>query len=239
MRTSSRRNGLSVFLVALAACSSPTEPTPPSVPPPVTPSVRLVYAVPQDRSYRSDYSSAAESALADARAWYQTEMGGLTFALYRSSAEYCPLPESSEHYRVDTWTRVMTGVQACLPVEYNSPDFRWAIYADVEHECDAPGRIGAASRGVTILGHGDLEGLIGNIVENDCGKVEDMPVERYIGGLAHELGHTFGLPHPPGCVDNSSWCDYSCLMWMGYRLYPHTHLRDEDTAVLRDSPFFS
>jgi len=233
-----QRACLVALSVGLAACSSPTEPSPPPPPPPVMPSVRLVYAVPQDRSFRSDYSAAIAAAFPDIRSWYREQMDGLTFTLYRSTPEYCTLPETADFYRLDTWTRTFNGVQTCLPIEYNSPEFRWAVYADVEHECDAPGRIGAATRGVTILGSGDLEGLIGNIVVNDCGKVEDMPVERYVGGAAHELGHTFGLPHPPGCVDGSSWCDYSSLMWMGYRLYPHTHLREEDKAVLRASPFF-
>lgn len=226
-----------VLSAGLGACGSPTGPSPATTPP-TTPAVRLVYAVPQDRSFRADYGAAIAAAFADIQSWYRDQMDGLTFTLYLASPEHCTLPEAAAFYRLDTWTRTFSGVQTCVPATYDSPQFRWAIYADVEHECGAPGRIGAATRGVTILGRGDLEGLIGHSVVNDCGNVEDMPVERYVGGAAHELGHTFGLPHPPGCLDASAWCDYSSLMWMGYRLYPRTHLREEDKVVLRASPFF-
>lgn len=222
-----------IITAGLSACATPTASV--SLP---SPSVRVVYAVPGDRSFRADYSAAIAGAFTHIRSWYSEAMDGVTFTLHQSSPEHCRLPEAAAFYRLDTWTRVITGVQTCVPLTYDSPGFRWAIYADVEHACDTPGRIGAASRGVTILGNGDLEGLIGNTVVGDCGRVEDLPVERYLGGAAHELGHTFGLVHPPGCLDGSEWCDYACLMWMGYRLYPYTHLREADKAVLRASPFF-
>ncbi len=221
-----------------AGCGQP--PTGPSDPGagPLGPTVRLVYAEPQDRAFRADYPASVAMAFADLRAWYGAEIGGRTFTLFRPAPEYCRLPESADYYRLDTWTRVFNGVQACLPVAYNSPDFRWVIYADVEHECDAPGRIGAASRGVTILGSGDLEGLIGNTVVSDCGRVFNLPVGRYVGGAGHELGHTFGLTHPPGCNDGLASCEEACLMWLGYVVYPDTYLREADKDVLRASPFF-
>jgi hypothetical protein len=239
-----RSGGMRVCLFATAAVvagcgGSPTQPTDPTPPPSLGPTVRLVYAVPQDRAFRGDYPAAVTSAFADVRSWYASQLGGPTFTLFRADPDSCRLPEAADYYLTDTWTRVMNGVQACLPVAYDSPDFRWAIYADVEHECNAPGRIGAALRGVTILGSGDLEGLIGNTVVSDCGKVFNLPVERYIGGAAHELGHTFGLPHPPGCSEGLTSCEDACLMWLGYTLYPYTYLREEEKAVLRALPFFT
>ena len=30
---------------------------------------------------------------------------------------------------------------------------------------------------------------------------------RWIGGLAHELGHALGLLHPPGCEEGLASCD--------------------------------
>jgi hypothetical protein len=222
---------------AMTACGDshplPTQPTPPA-----GPTVRLVYAAPQDRPFRPDYSAAVQMAFADLRSWYRAQVGGKTFSLFRSEPEYCGLPGETSYYRVDSWTKVVTDVQGCVPLTYDSPDFRWILYADIEHECDAPGRIGAASRGVAIMGRGDLDGLVGDTVVTDCGKVVQLPVGRWIGGAGHELGHTFGLPHPPGCQEGLPTCDHGCLMWLGYLVYPNTYLRDEEKERLRTSPFF-
>jgi len=221
---------------AHAGCDhAPTRATPL---PPVGPSVRLVYAVPMDRALRPDYLDAMTSAVADLRGWYRDQVGNMTFSLHRAVPDVCPLPESAAFYLDDTWTRVVTGVQTCLPLVYDDPDFRWIVYADVAHRCNAPGRIGAASRGVAIMGSGDLEGLTGQPVVGDCGQLIDRPLGRWIGGAGHELGHTFGLSHPPGCAEGLPSCEDTCLMWLGYLLYPNTYLREPEKAQLRASPFF-
>ena len=229
-----------VLATLVAGCDSgrslPASPTPP--PGPSGPTVRLVYAVPQDRTYRADYAAAVQQAFGDIRSSYRDQMGGTTFTLFRAEPDYCALPRAGEAYLADTWTAVMSDVQGCVPVTYDDPAFRWVIYADVEHGCNAPGRIGAAMRGVTIMGRGDLNGLVGDPVVGDCGNPITMAVGRWVGGAAHELGHTFGLRHPPGCGEGLPECDRNCLMWLGYILYPATYLREEDKATLRQSPFF-
>ena len=62
-------------------------------------------------------------------------------------------------------------------------------------------------------------------------------VQSVYGGLARELGHVFGLPHPPGCEEGSPSCDTQALMWDGYDSYPNTYLRDDEKAVLLEVPF--
>lgn len=64
---------------------------------------------------------------------------------------------------------------------------------------------------------------------------------RWVGGLGHELGHGFGLPHPPGCdaPDPKVPCDTSALLWLGYASYPDAHLTVDDQAALAQSPFFA
>jgi hypothetical protein len=57
-----------------------------------------------------------------------------------------------------------------------------------------------------------------------------------MGGLAHELGHTFGLPHPVPCPGGSSDSAEMCL---GYITYPNTYLLPADKAILDASPFLS
>ena len=88
------------------------------------------------------------------------------------------------------------------------------------------------------MGSGDLEGLTGHPVVGDCGQLIDRPLGRWIGGAGHELGHTFGLTHPPGCAEGLPSCDDACLMWLGYLLYPNTYLREPEKVQLRVSPFF-
>jgi hypothetical protein len=61
---------------------------------------------------------------------------------------------------------------------------------------------------------------------------------RWVGGLGHELGHAFFLPHPPGCDDGLPECDETALLWVGYATYPDAHLTKADIATLTTSPFF-
>ena len=206
-------------------------------PRPATGHVRILYAVPADREFRSDYRQAVEHAAADLRRWLRRELGGWTFRLYRATPEDCRLGEPAGHYARYSWSRVVAGVQHCAPVSSHSMSTVWVIYADVLHECDAPERLGAATTGLTILPRQDLEGLIGNAIVGDCGDRWDLPVTRWIGGLGHELGHALGLPHPPGCEENAPSCDHDALMWAGYAAYPNTYLRDEEKEYLLESPF--
>ena len=70
---------------------------------------------------------------------------------------------------------------------------------------------------------------------------DNAPICRWVGGLGHELGHSFELPHPPGCDPGSSGpcTDPDSLLWTGYAMYPNTYLRQEDKDTLNQSPFFS
>ena len=133
----------------------------------------------------------------------------------------------------------MKDVQGCAPVGYRSARFTWVLYADVTHDCKAAGRLGAGTQGVTILPRQDMHGLIGARYFSDCGKEYKLPISRYVGGLAHEMGHAFGLPHPPGCDKGDRRCDKNALMWGGYVVYPRTYLRADEKKRLRRSPFFA
>ena len=68
---------------------------------------------------------------------------------------------------------------------------------------------------------------------------EPEPVSRLIGGLGHELGHAFGLPHPPGCDAGSPACPTQALMWLGYITYPNAFLLPEDKSTLLASQFIA
>ena len=80
---------------------------------------------------------------------------------------------------------------------------------------------------MAVLPAHDLRGLVG---------LEPLGVNRWIGGLGHELGHAFGLRHPPACEMS---CPFGPLMGLGYLTYPDAFLLPEDKAILNASPFFT
>ena len=206
-----------------------------------TGTVRMIYAAPADREFRSDYRDAIRHAIVDLQSWFRQQTGGLTFSLYDATPEQCQLSETADYYDQDTWPKVLVGVQHCAPVQGHTSSFTWVVYADLERVCGARGRLGAGGPGLTMLPREDLEGLIGNKLGyyGVCGGGPwPGPVTRWIGGLGHELGHAFGLLHPPGCDEGPPpMCDHNALIASGYGDYPDSYLRHDDKEALLRSPF--
>ena len=219
-------------------------------------SVRVLYVVPADKEFRNDYSDGLSRAIVDVQGWYRRQLDGLTFDIYSVIPEQCHLPGNEEYYsRVDPWQKVLDDVQSCAPVVAGvsvtdliprdgplpgSSRFTWLLYIDVVEACD--GRkgqgFGAGWDGVAMMGSGDLEGLSNPGPYSACdGGPWEGTFGRWMGGTAHELGHTFLVPHPPGCEEGLPTCDHQALMWNGYENYPDTYLRDDEKAILRRSPF--
>ncbi len=211
--------------------------------------VRVLYAVPSGRKFRSDYREAIQHAIVDLQSWYRRELGGQTLSLYNATPEQCELSGTEQFYARHSWQRVIDGVRDCAPVRARTSMYVWVVYVDVETLCLPGGglggyhqgynQLGRGALGLTILSREDLEGLIGEkLVYTKCGRGPwSGPAWRWIGGLGHELGHTLGLSHPPGCDQNLPKCDRWALMSNGYQLYPDTFLRLDDKRILRDSPF--
>ena len=211
-------------------------------------SVRVIYAAPSDREFLADYSEAIHNAIVDVQSWYRRELGGLTFSLSSAAPEECQLDQPHDFYARYSWQRVLDGVQHCAPVQGFSSDHVWVVYPDVVTECsptgsagdgiDGYGELGRGGPGLTMLSGYDLEGLNepGDYIY--CGEGPyPGPLERWIGGLGHELAHAFGLLHPPGCDAGLPSCDYESLMHLGFVTYPHTYLRADDKETLLRSPF--
>lgn len=201
--------------------------------------VRLMYLVPTDRQHQVHYRKAIQTAFVSLQAWYRDQLGGQVFSLASLSPDECGMLQPSSFYAVDTYSKVFAEARRCGPVTAgSSQNVVWIVYADVVHGCNQPGRIGVGSPGLAVLGREDIQGLAGEPSDGDCGRNPSYPVGRYIGGAGHELGHAFGLPHPPGCDAGSQACDWPALMWAGYASYPNTYLRDDEKQKLRESPFF-
>ena len=204
--------------------------------------VRVLYASPSDREFRSDYSEAISHAIVDLQSWYRRQLGGLTFSLYDATPVWCQMSEPADFYATgNAWDKVVEGVQHCAPVQHNHPDFVWVVYAAVREACNEPHELGAGGPGLTILqaASGDFDP--GLYYYCDEGPYYRQP-EWVVGGLGHELAHAFGLPHPPGCDPwDPAKCDHqeaSSLMHDGYTAYPETYLLPSDKETLIRSPFF-
>ena len=190
------------------------------------PVVRVLYAVPADREFRSDYIEAIRRAMEHVRFWYQQQLDGPTFSLNSPVPEKCQMSQPHDFYARYSWQRVLDGVQHCAPVERDTSDFVWVVYADVVHECgpyeQGYDQLGRGDDGLTILARWDLDGLIGEAGDyyycsgDVLAGPHDEPPGRWPGGIAHELGHAFGLPHPPGCDEELPTCDVPALMQSGW-----------------------
>lgn len=198
------------------------------------PKVHVVYAVPAGATWNHDDAAMIGTAVSSLQSWYLGQVGK-TFSI--APAILCKLPYPDSAYGVDTWDKLLTDIQPCANVTFSSKHADWVVYAAVDHTCGAAGPIGEGEPGLTFLGMDDLHGLIGEPV-NVCGNSYDFPPSRYIGGLGHEMGHTFGLPHPPGCDQGLNTCDSNALMWLGYVNYPNTYLRPDEITPLQHSPYF-
>ena len=90
----------------------------------------------------------------------------------------------------------------------------------------APRRVDRTVANHLLLRRRRLRGLAGQMEE---------PVSRWIGGWGHELGHAFGLPHPPDGDPN--WND--AIMGFGYLTFPNAILLPSDKGTLLNSGHFT
>ena len=129
------------------------------------------------------------------------------------------------------WNNSLADAAQLLDAHFNDPLRCWVLYIDAEHD---PGQAVGGTSGIALLPRHDLLGLIGQSIF-----AGEEAISRWYGGLAHELGHALGLPHPAPCETNPHHIDCESLMMYGFRRYPKTRLLREDLERLRRSPFFS
>jgi hypothetical protein len=205
---------------------------------PVTRTIRMMYVVPSNRDFNPTWREGIQKAFINVQAWYRDQLGGPVFTLYDTTPDECRMPRDESYYGTDTWGKVLADVQRCAPVRSGAQTYVWNLFVDVLHTCNAPGRLGAGTIGLAMGARGDMQGLAGEKpVQGDCGPEPDYGYGRFIGGLAHEVGHSLGLNHPPGCDAGEPSCDSRALMWSGYSLYPNTYLRADDKALLAASTY--
>ena len=199
--------------------------------------VRVIYAAPADRPFRADYSSGISWAITDAQSWVRRQLGGLTFELYDSTPRFCQLPRDSDHYSTGhSWTKIAEDLQDCAPVGFFTPGISWYVFADVRERCGEQHELGAGGPGLAMVPRHDLEALVGVPIEG-CNGTGIRPRLTVPGGFVHELAHTLGVPHPPGCDRRLPHCEFSAFMQAGWQEYPDTYLRTDVKEFLMRSRF--
>ena len=177
-----------------------------------------------------------EDAIVHVQAWYAEKMGGLTFRLHSVTPTHCTLENEADYYAWEGgYNRVVYDLQHCVPIWWEQPYNVWAVYPDVLGEC-GKSELGRGGYGITILHKDDLEGISKPEGHTHCSFFRAHMT--WYGGLAHELGHAFGLPHPPGCDEGLDTCDWKAMMQLGYNDYPNTYLRADETEFLQASGWF-
>ena len=232
----------SPFLRGLkGATPLPTKTPRPTATPTPEPSVRAVYAIPNDRLRDATYEAAIRDAVLDVQGYYAGQLDGRTFTLTGELPQVCSLPHPASHYEgLAAWENVLEDLQPCVPISHHSETYTWIVYVDTTAACRGSDEVlGRGADGVTIIGGWDLRGLTSEAPYRECDYWEPRPQNGWIGGLAHELGLAFGLDHP-ACVETDD-CprDAWTVMDFGYFWnYPDVPLAPEEgMAAARASPF--
>jgi hypothetical protein len=191
------------------------------------PAVHMVYLLPSDVAYDPLVALGMDRAIRNLQIWYQEELeNGKTFSINFPVITVLHSTHPASYFAVSSWTRATDEVFTALGGMFYDQSAIWNIYLPVATD----GQGGSAS--VALLGENDVLGISGE----DTG---GFTIARWVGGLGHEMGHAFGLPHPPGCTGGDIAGDCSSLMYLGYLTYPNTFLAAADKEQLNQSPFFS
>jgi hypothetical protein len=160
---------------------------------------------------------------------------GKTFTLTNAVVETYPTPYPASFYSTNPigdyagwfWRNVLYELSAQCGGGFWQEFDDWVVYIDAE---PAPGQYaggtsGGYISGVAVMGSKDIAALMGND--------PDWSLCRGRGGGGHEMGHSFGLPHPPAGPD---W--ERAIMGVGYGTYADCILTEADKIWLNNNPFF-
>jgi hypothetical protein len=207
--------------------------------------VRAVYLVPSDRLIETGYRQGLERAMRQVQAYYRSQLGGKTFQLHDPMVEVMgtshPVswyqsmaPAADPAYRF--WNGTISDGFALTGGGFDDPQNRWLFLIDADSLCGQIG--GAGTSGVAVVPKNDARNLLCESLVSACpGDTQYPGICVSTGGIGHELGHAFDLPHPDlsTCPAADPDCSHA-LMWLGYLTYPTAYLLDADKTSLLTNP---
>ncbi len=213
------------------------------------PKLRFIYLIPQDKTFKQQYKAALEKAVKHVQIWYYNKTGTeKTFELREPPVEVIYSDRNSEWYRSNNncidekkcfFYNTKNDVITLINDSGSQANNVFIVYVDADPACNQFG--GLYENKVVVLPANDLRGLVGetNIPQCTNGPADNRGPCRWVGGLAHELGHALGLAHPHDCEEKNISCPSDAVMWVGYGNYPNTYLLDIDKQILSNNPLIT
>jgi hypothetical protein len=249
-------------IALLAACVTPWVCSPGAAQEP--PRVLPIYLVPRDESVPRAGVAYHVRVLQDVRRWYGQVLGGRTFVyepLTVQVSRYTFAQLAADSFQA--WWPLLQREFADYGWTWNAhARFKllflthgagaWAGSDSENGGIDSTAQAGRVDKGnwggLAVIGDSSVGGVLAGVCpEVAAGKADSSVAtawwcsgSTYRGTVAHELGHTFGLPHPdafrPGfrCADSTAYTIMQCHWWWG-----RAGLLDYETTHLRSLDFFA
>ena len=208
--------------------TQPTSPAPTPTGPVAVKTVRVFWLKPTDVAYDQRYPDGITGVVREAQRYYKQELGK-TFTLNSTVVEVVSGEHDTQWYintncdpNGDRYWCVVANMQQELMRRFGiaNPDGRWLCVGEISAE-DPNQSGGGASPGWVLLSGHDADGAAGL----------NGPMNRWYGGMVHELGHGFGLPDSTstdGTPMSASFYDY-----------PNTHFSPAQKNAILAGPYGS
>jgi hypothetical protein len=174
--------------------------------------LRVFWLRPSDVPFDQKYPDGIGKVIVEAQKYYKAELGK-TFKVNDPIVEtvvgdqkktwYENTPNGGEKY---WWSVTNMENELVRKFGLKNPDSRWMVVGEISAEGEGAG--GGGSPGWVILCQHDADGAVGI----------GGTMNRWYGGMVHELGHAFGLP-------DSASTDGTPMSGSFYD-YPNTHFSD-------------
>ena len=190
--------------------------------------MRVFWLKPTNVAFDQRYPDGIATVMREAQRYYRQELGK-TFALNATVVETVNGEHDTNWYintncdpGGDRYWCVVANMQAELRRRFGlaNPDSRWLIVGEISAE-DVGKSGGGASPGWVLLSGHDADGGAGL----------NGPMNRWYGGMVHELGHGFGLP-------DSTSTD-GTPMSASFYSYPDTHFSQAQKNAILTGPYGS